>query len=147
MSRPTANPASKSHHNHQTSTLMHPASQVTQVTSPPGTISHFFGYMFHTISLFHQELHTDDDHKDFDASNSDNSPTLSLSLLSTLMPRLQLSIHPPLHWLDLLPLFRPSHPAQQLLFTLLSLFLSKTRLLWLLPPLLLISSLMALLTK
>ena len=73
--------------------------------------------------------------------------SLSLSLLSTLMPRLQLFIHPPPHWLDLLPLFWPSHPALQLLFTLLSLFLSKTRLLWLLPPLFLLSSLMALLPK
>jgi hypothetical protein len=78
MSPPTATPASKSRCNHQPSTVMHPASQVAPVTSPPGTISHFFRSMFHTTSFFCQELHNEDDHEDSDTLNCNSSPVLSI---------------------------------------------------------------------
>ena len=77
MSCPTATPASKRHCNQQPSALMPPASQVTSVTSPPGTISHFFGSMFCTTSLFCHEFHNDDDHGDPNTLNTDGSPILS----------------------------------------------------------------------
>ena len=77
MSHPTATLVSKSHCNHQPSTLMPPASQVTPVTSPPGTISRFFGSMFHATSFFCQELHNDDGHEDSDPLHCNNSSILS----------------------------------------------------------------------
>ena len=77
MSRPTATPASISRRNHQPSTLRPPASEVTPVTSPPGTISRFFGSMFRATSFFRQELHNDDDHEDSDALNCNDSTILS----------------------------------------------------------------------
>lgn len=96
MSRPTATPASKSRHNHQPTTLMPPASQVTPVTSPPGTISRFFGSMFRTTSFFRQELHNDDNREDSDILNPDNSSISSTPIFTIHQTVLYIKQVPPI---------------------------------------------------